>query len=150
MGHDGSQPHSQNPPLHPILSQIKSIHLFTPYLSKINFNIILPSTYRSLNWSPSLRFSEFLMPHTCYIPCQFQPHWFKHPDISHHKAKAVLPMQPSSMPLIFKFAWPLRCEHSWHYININTTCCLKIRDNFMQIWRSRAKPSLGSIFTLSF
>jgi hypothetical protein len=36
----------KSPPLDPIVNQINLVHKFTPYLCKINFNMILPSTSR--------------------------------------------------------------------------------------------------------
>jgi hypothetical protein len=45
----------KSPPLVHILSQIDPIPTIPPYLSKINFNIVHPSTSWSSQWSPSFR-----------------------------------------------------------------------------------------------
>jgi hypothetical protein len=46
------------PPLDPILSYLNPFHSFTFYFSKINFNVILPSTTKSRKWSLLFRFSD--------------------------------------------------------------------------------------------
>ena len=58
MQTEGSLPHSQQPPPVPILSQIDSVGLHVPtnQVSKIHFNIILPSMPGSFKWPPSLKF----------------------------------------------------------------------------------------------
>jgi hypothetical protein len=45
-------------PSDPIHSQLSPIHSFTTCFSKINFNIILPSTPRSSEWSLALEVSQ--------------------------------------------------------------------------------------------
>jgi hypothetical protein len=50
----GSLPYSQEPV--PILSHIDPVRAPLSNLSKIHFNIILPSTSRTSKWSPTLKF----------------------------------------------------------------------------------------------
>jgi hypothetical protein len=40
----------KNPPMNPILSQVKPLAILTPCILKVNFNIILPSTPKSPVW----------------------------------------------------------------------------------------------------
>jgi len=74
------------PPLVHILRQINPLHTFTSSFSKIHFNIILPSTSRSLKRSLLFRLSEqyFLcishLPHACYIPRPSYRPWFDLPN----------------------------------------------------------------------
>jgi hypothetical protein len=52
----------QKSPLHiPILRQVNPVHIVTPYLFKINFNIILPSVSRSSKQSRPFSFPTELM-----------------------------------------------------------------------------------------
>jgi len=44
--------------LAPILSQMNPIHIYTSYYFKINFNIILSSTYQYPNWYLSFKFPD--------------------------------------------------------------------------------------------
>jgi len=48
----------KNAPPDRILSQVNPVHTFTPYLCKIHFNIILPSTPKSPKWLLPFRFSD--------------------------------------------------------------------------------------------
>jgi hypothetical protein len=41
----------KSPPLDPILSQLNPVRPIDPYLPKVQFNVILPSTPRSSQWS---------------------------------------------------------------------------------------------------
>ena len=62
------------PPIVPIPSQINPVHVLPSYSSKINFNIILPSTSRFCKWSLSFGLSQQTPacishpPHTCHMP----------------------------------------------------------------------------------
>jgi hypothetical protein len=56
MERKGSSPYSQQPPPVLTLIQIDPVYALPTNLSKIHFNIILPSTLGSYTWSPSLRF----------------------------------------------------------------------------------------------
>jgi hypothetical protein len=62
-------PVHKSPPLDPLLSHLNPVHNLTPYIFKINFNIILPPTL----WSLPFRFSDqnlVCMSHlynACYI-----------------------------------------------------------------------------------
>jgi hypothetical protein len=47
-----------SPALDIILNQMNPGHIFSPYFPKIQFNIILQSTPRSLAWSLPFRFSD--------------------------------------------------------------------------------------------
>jgi hypothetical protein len=40
----------KSPPLELILNQINPVHTLKPHLYKFHFNIILPSTHKSLEW----------------------------------------------------------------------------------------------------
>jgi len=58
--------------LDPILSQMNPVHILTPYLFKISFNIILPSTLGSLKvvsllQMVRLKFYMHLSPHACIM-----------------------------------------------------------------------------------
>jgi hypothetical protein len=48
----------KSPPPVPTLSQMNQIHIPKPYFYNIHFNIILPSTPRSSDWSLPLRLPD--------------------------------------------------------------------------------------------
>jgi hypothetical protein len=52
----GTRDYSKEPVMGPILCKINSVHIFQSYIFKIDFNIILPSTFSQP--SPSFRFSS--------------------------------------------------------------------------------------------
>ena len=65
--------HKRTPPV-PILGQSNPVHIHTSHLLEIYPNIIHPSTPRSPQWSPSLRFPQQdpvhppLLTHTRHMP----------------------------------------------------------------------------------
>ena len=67
--------HKRPPPVS-ILCQPNPVHIPTSHLLVIHPNIIHPSTPRSPQWSPSLRFPQQgpihppLLTHTCHMPSQ--------------------------------------------------------------------------------
>ena len=56
MEPEGSSPHSQEPATCPYPEPGWSSACPPPNLSRVHFNIILPSTPGSFKWAPSLRF----------------------------------------------------------------------------------------------
>jgi hypothetical protein len=52
-----------------LLSQMNQVHTLPPYFSKIHFNIILPSTPRSFEWSSLQVFQTKLCVHFSSSPC---------------------------------------------------------------------------------
>ena len=83
--------HKRPPPVC-ILSQPNPVHIPTSHLLEIHPNIIHPSTPRSPQWSPSLRFPQQdpihppLLTHTCHIPRPSHSSWFYHP---HNIGRAI-------------------------------------------------------------
>jgi len=58
MEPEDSLPHSQQPPIVPIMSQTDPIHALPSCSFKIHVNIFLPSTPTTSQWSLSFRFSH--------------------------------------------------------------------------------------------
>ena len=77
--------HKRPPPVY-ILGQPNPVHIPTSHLLEIHPNIIHPSTPRSPQWSPSLRFPHQdpihppLLTHTRHIPSPSHSSWFYHPQ----------------------------------------------------------------------
>ena len=77
--------HKRPPPVS-ILGQPIPVHIPTSHLLEIHPNIIHPSTPRSPQWSPSLRFPSqepihtLSSPNTCYIPSPSHSSRFYHPQ----------------------------------------------------------------------
>jgi len=71
-------------PQNPVLKQMNSVHNLRNYFSKIYFNIILPSTPSSFEWSlpfipsdeTSICISHIF--HACYMLRPSHPPWFDH------------------------------------------------------------------------
>ena len=76
--------HKRPPPVS-ILSQPNPVHIPTSHLLVIHPNIIHPSTPRSPQWSPSLRFPHQdpihppLLTHTHHMPSPSHSSWSYHP-----------------------------------------------------------------------
>ena len=76
--------HKRPPPIS-ILGQPSPVHIPTSHLLEIHPNIIHPSTPRSPQWSPSLRFPHQdpkhppLLTHRCYMPSPSHSSRFYHP-----------------------------------------------------------------------
>ena len=76
--------HKRPPPV-PILGQPNSVHIPTSQLLEIHHNIIHPSTPRSPQWSPSLRFPHQdpihppLLTHARHMPSPSHSSRFYHP-----------------------------------------------------------------------
>ena len=75
----------KRPPPFPILGQPNPVHIPTSHLLEIHRNIIHPSTPRSPQWSPSLRFPHQdpihrpLLTHTRHMPSPSHSSPFYHP-----------------------------------------------------------------------
>ena len=75
----------KRPPPFSILDQPNPVHIHTSHLMEIRSNIIRPSTPRSPQWSPSLRFPHqntihpHLLTHTCHMPSPSHSSPFYHP-----------------------------------------------------------------------
>ena len=76
--------HKRPPPV-PILGQPNPVHIPTSHLQEIHPNIIHPSTPRSPQWFPSLRFPHQdpihppLLTHTCHMPSPYYSSRFYNP-----------------------------------------------------------------------
>ena len=81
---DHYRTHKRPPPVS-ILGQPNPGHIPTSHLLEIRSNIIHPSTPRSPQWSPSLRFPHQdpvhspLLTHTCHMPSPSHSSRFYHP-----------------------------------------------------------------------
>jgi hypothetical protein len=74
-----SLPYLQDPDTGPYLNQMNLVHRLTPYLFKMNFNIIFQST----RFFPSIfptNFYAFLISRACYMLCPSYSPWFDHPN----------------------------------------------------------------------
>jgi len=75
----------KRPPNFSILGQPNPVHIPTSHLLEIRPNIIHPSTPRSLQWSPSLRFPHqepihsIIHTHTRHMPSPSHSSRFNHP-----------------------------------------------------------------------
>ena len=78
----------KRPPTVSILGQPNPVHIPISHLLEIHPNIIHPSTPRSPQWSPSLRFphqdpiNQPLLTHTCHMLSPSQSSRFYHPHIN--------------------------------------------------------------------
>jgi hypothetical protein len=81
MEPEGSLSCSQEPATGPYPEPDESNHIPKPYFPNFHFNIILPSTPRSSEWSRPLRLSNqndvriCLLHHARYIPRSFYSPW---------------------------------------------------------------------------
>jgi hypothetical protein len=83
----------KSPPLVPILSQINPVHISPYYLSKIHFNINVPTNVMIflmvsflLGFSPISSMHSY-SPHSCYMPCLSHPPWLIHSNYTWHKVQ---------------------------------------------------------------
>ena len=97
--------HKRPPPVC-ILGQLNPVQIPTSHLLEIRPNIIHPSTPRSPQWSPSLRFPHKdpvhppLLTHMRHMPSPSHSSWFYHPHIIGEEYKSLSPEQSSRM-LVF-------------------------------------------------
>ena len=88
----------KRPPPVPILGQSNPIHIPTPHLLEIHPNIIHPSTPRSPQWSPSLRFPQQgpihppLLTHTRHMPSPSHSSRFYHTHNIWWGVQIILPV----------------------------------------------------------
>lgn len=85
---------AKSPTLVPILSQIKPVQSLSACFIKINFNIILSPTHKSIKWSPSVSFphqnpvsisvlSQMYHPNSAAVPPQTPLHVHKSTALRH-------------------------------------------------------------------
>ena len=102
--------HKRPPPI-PILGQPNPIHIPTSHLLEIHHNIIHPSTPRSPQWSPSLRFPHqdpihhHLLTHTRHIPRPTHSSRSYHPHNIHNNFTLLIKVQYSADVAVL---WPFR------------------------------------------
>jgi hypothetical protein len=81
MKSEDSSQHLKNEQLGPVLNQFHMFHIFTYYLSNINFNIIFPYTLRSYEGICSSGISTEVShyPHSSYLSSPTNPPLFNRP-----------------------------------------------------------------------
>jgi hypothetical protein len=111
-----------SPPLVSILSQISPIHALPTNLFNIHFNIVVPFTSKSSEWSLSLRFSHKKNPvRICPLPYAFQ---MPHPSQSASFYSFVWSLQPTdfiSMNVLYRLASMMvtdcsLCGRNWNFV----------------------------------
>jgi hypothetical protein len=121
-----------SPQLFLILNQMNKVHTFPPSLPNIYYNIILPPTSRSSEWSLPSRFSEqnfasiSRCSHACYMCRPSHPSSLDHPNNiwrSVHVTKPVImqtfPASCHFLPLGYKYS-PQRPLRTWKiYVQIS-------------------------------
>jgi hypothetical protein len=110
----------KNPLLVPILSQINPVYTTPSYISKVHFNIILPSTSSGLFLSgfPTKILHEVPTPHACYMPCPSHPPWLDHSNYIWRRVQVTellilsFLQHPTTLSLFGPNIFPTTCHHS--------------------------------------
>jgi hypothetical protein len=110
----------KSPPLDPILSQPNPVRPIHPYLPKVHFNVILPPTPRSSQWSLAFGppnknpVNTFPLSHACHMSSPPHSPWFNHPNNIRRRIQIMKLINMQYSPLFIFLSFRSKClpQHS--------------------------------------